>query len=401
MNKPIDKLCNFGFIAINILVFLSFSNLAIFFSFYNYLETLPIPSEWAGALVGIVAVSALIIRPFISPILTPKNSIRWISAGLVATAISLLLYPFAQSLIPMILLRTLHGAAYVTMISASIALLMPFMPVEKSGQGFGILTITIAVPYAIVPYLLETVLADISLATVYAGSSIMMIPAALLLIPLTKHVRKLQLSDSLDKDHHTLPKGSLWLNIKHPKILCLLLANSLLFSVFAVISFFIKIFCENGHITGRPELFLAITTTTMIVERLLLNKFFDRANKALLIIISLLTFTAALVTLGLSSSSTQLYIAACIYGLGLGAASPLMNGLMFTISKPIYRGLNTNLMLEMVDSGFFIGPTLCGLALAAGLAPKMIILICAGMIMLAVTFIIPLIKIKSNTTNIK
>lgn len=401
MNKPVEKLFNFGFIAINILVFLAFSNIAIFFSFYNYLETLPIPNKWAGALIGLIAVSALIIRPFISPMLTHKNAIRGIAIGIAATITSLLLYPLAQSLIPMILLRILHGASYVTMISSSIALLMIFMPAKKSGQGFGILTIIIALPYAIVPYMLETVFANIPLATVYAGSSVMMIPAALLLIPLSKHLHELQLNDSSSEEHHKLPKGSLWINIKQPRIFCLLIANSLLFSVFAVISFFIKTFCESGHITGRPELFLTITTTTMIIERLLLNSFFDRANKALLIIISLLTFTAALITLGFSDSHIQFYIAALIYGLGLGAASPLMNGLMFTISKPIYRGLNTNLMLEMVDSGFFIGPTLCGAALAAGFAPKMIIMICASMIIIAVTFIIPLLKIKSNTSNTK
>lgn len=80
-----------------------------------------------------------------------------------------------------------------------------------------------------------------------------------------------------------------------------------------------------------------------------------------------------------------------MYGVGIGAATPLLNGLMFVVSKPEYRGLNTNLMLEMVDAGFILGPVAGGLAVAGGVGQLPILMGCAGAAILAALLMIPFI----------
>lgn len=389
-----NKLWNLGFITLNILVLLAFCNLAVFFSFYNYLDTLPIPRAWNGILIGVFSVSSLLIRPFISTILNRNNAIKGIAIGLLLTTIALLLYPLAKSLVPMILLRIFHGAAYVTLVSSSIVLLMAFLPPQKSGQGFGIITIATLLPYAIIPYILENFFANTSLDFVYAITATLMIPSALLLIPLIKQLRKQTLSNDIPKQSK-LPKGSLWINVKQARIFLLLLANGLVFAVFSIVIFFSKTFWD-GSSGVKPEFFFIVSTISIILTRLFLGSLFDKYNKGVLILISLLVFAISLVLLNSANSGMLFYLSAFIYGLGIGAATPLMNGLMFALSKPIYRGLNTNLMLEMVDSGFFIGPGLCGLAISFGFSRNFILLACAGAIILAATLIIPLIKLNKH-----
>jgi MFS family permease len=51
-------------------------------------------------------------------------------------------------------------------------------------------------------------------------------------------------------------------------------------------------------------------------------------------------------------------------GLGWGVVMPVLNALMFDISPPRLRGLNTNLGVQMFQGGFFLGPLLGGLILA-------------------------------------
>jgi len=387
--KSKDTLFNLGFLTLNALVLFSFSNLAVFFSFYSYLKTLPIPGYWHGILIGLLSASALIVRPLISTRLTPRNAIRGVALGLAFMAVSLLLYSHAHSLLFMALLRILHGAAYVTMVSSTVTLLMVFMPPEKSGQGFGIITIMTLLPYAIIPFVIENSFAHVPLDSIYCFMALLMLPPGLLLIPLAKRVREHALSEKQSADK--LPKGSLWLNVSQPKILCLLVANGLLFAVFALVFFFLKTFCANSGI-GNPGLFFTTSTGVMIAIRIFLGPLFDRFNKAALTIISLIMLAISLTLLDSVDSIARFYAAATMYGVGVGAATPLMNGLMFAISRPLYRGLNTNLMMEMVDAGFFLGPAICGFALATGFSQTTIISVCIGAIVLAAGLIIPLMK---------
>ncbi len=394
MNIPNNKLLNTGFLTLNVLLLLAFSNLTIFFSFYDYLQTINIPGEFTGIVIGIFAASAIIIRPFISTVLNINNAVKWLSVGLIATATALILYLYIHSFFLMILLRILHGSAYVVVVSSAITLLMAFMPPDKSGLGFGIISITTTIPYAIIPYIIGIFFSNTPLQLIYAASATLVLPALLLLFPLFKQLKQQNTHNPVH--HHKLSAKNLWANIKQPEIICILIANALLFSVFALIMFFLKTFYKNDNI-GTPELFFTLFTVTMIVARIIFGNLFDKYNKAILIIISLIIFSVSLVMLNNANSKILFYSAAIVYGLGMGSCSPLMNSLMFSFSRPEYRGLNTNLMLEMVDSGFFLGPAACGFAIASGITRSEILTTCSIIIIIAALLITPLIKHKTHS----
>lgn len=384
---PRMRLFNFGFLSLNLLVLFAFCNLAVFFSFVSFLDQLPIEPRWHGVLIGLLSASALVVRPIISPWLTPYNATRAVAAGLTLTAMSLLLYSQVHSLVPMILLRVLHGAANVTMLSASVTLLVAFMPPKKSGQGFGIITIMTLLPYAVIPLILENSVGHVPLGDVYMYTALLMLPPALLLIPIARRVRAM--GSTQQGTGNRQPEGGLRLNLAQPKVLLLLGSNGLLFSVFSIVFFFIKTFCSQSGI-GNPGLFFTVSTCVMIGVRICFGSLFDRYDKAVLGMASLLVLTLAILLLNAMQSPALFYAAATLYGVGVGAATPLMNGLMFTISQPQYRSLNTNLMLEMVDAGFFLGPAACGLALAADLDQTTILWACAGIILMAAGLLYPL-----------
>lgn len=373
------SLCNFGFIALNVFVLFAFSNLAVFFNFYGFLGGLPIPPQWSGVLIGVFSASALAVRPVISARLSVGSAVRAVGAGLGLTVVSLMLYAHVDTLVPMLLLRVLHGAAYVITMSASVTLLMVFMPPEKSGQGFGIITIMTLLPYAVIPYVLEHALASVPQAAIYTYTALLMLPPALLLLPLSRQVRA---SGAAGAGGASLPGGSLAANLRQPRVIMLLLANGLVFCVFSSMFFFLKTFCAMAGL-GDPGLFFTVATGVMIATRVVFGPLFDRFDKGVLAAVSLLLFAAGVLMLSVMTSLAVFYAAAVVYGVGVGSATPLMNGLMFTISQPKYRGLNTNLMLEMVDAGFFLGPAACGLALSAGFGPGPILAVCVAALALS------------------
>ncbi len=383
-----DRLFNSGFIALNIFILFAFCNLAVFYSFYNYLETLSVPADFRGILIGLLSVSALIFRPVISPFLTPKNAVSAMAAGLGVTIACLWLYGSAVSLSWLIPLRILHGAGYVLLVSASVTLLVVFMPPAKSGQGFGIVSIMTLLPYAVVPLIFEKGFPGIPQPRIYFYTAQVLLCTALLLIPLKKMVAKR--SGTEQALGQRLPKGSVWANLRQVRISLLLFANCLVFSSFSLIFFFLKTFSGQSRI-GDAGLFFTVSTLVMIASRLVLGPLFDRFDKAAMIIASLGVFAASLWLLGMVASASQFYGVAAMYGLGVGAATPLLNGLMFVVSKPEYRGLNTNLMLEMVDAGFILGPVAGGLAVAGGVGQLPILMGCAGAAILAALLMIPFI----------
>ena len=69
------------FIYFNIAVFLAFINIAVFFSFEEYLRALPIDPQWFGLLIGLFSAVALVLRPFISPFSHGGNARSWIVLG--------------------------------------------------------------------------------------------------------------------------------------------------------------------------------------------------------------------------------------------------------------------------------------------------------------------------------
>lgn len=388
------SLLNFGFITLNIFVLFAFSNLAVFFNFYGFLEQLTISPQWSGILIGIFSASALAVRPVISARLSINSAVFVLAAGLFLTIISLLLYGYVETLVPMLLLRILHGAAYVVMMSAAVTLLMVFMPPEKSGQGFGIITIMTLLPYAIVPYIMEHLSAAVSQATIYTYTALIMLPPAMLLLPLSRQVRS---AGSAMTGGTSLSGSDLLTNLRQPKIIMLLSANGLVFCVYSSMFFYLKTFCKMAGL-GDPGLFFTVATCVMIATRIFFGHLFDRYNKGLLAAVSLLLFAAGVLMLSAMSSLAVFYTAAVIYGVGVGSATPLMNGLMFTISEPEFRGLNTNLILEMIDAGFFIGPAACGLALSAGFGTEPILFaLVAALIMSA--FLMILLRNSNHTRN--
>lgn len=388
--KSEQRLLNPGFIVLNIFILFAFCNLAVFYSFYDYLGTLDISKHWRGVLIGLLPVSALILRPFISSRLEIKNAVMAMALGLGTAVACLFLYSRVQTLAGFFPLRIIHGTAYVLLVSASITLLVAVMPKEKSGQGFGLVSIMTLLPYAVVPLIIEKGFTQLHQSQVYFYTGLILAGSAILLIPLNKIVKS-HYPVPGQEGEPVSPKGHIWINLKQGSILALLLANGLVFSAFSLVFFFLKTFSGTMGM-GDAGLFFTVSTLVMIVSRIVMGPLFDKFNKAALILISLGVFSISLFFLGQVTSNGQFYGIAVLYGLGVGGATPLLNGLMFMVSEPEYRGLNTNLMMEMVDAGFFLGPIAGGLAVANGAGPKSILMGCAAAAFLAACLMIPLWK---------
>ncbi len=350
-----NSLFSYGFIALSLTALFGFCNIAIFYSFYHYLGTIGVPHQWIGILLALEPLTAFVLRPVISPLLHAGNGLRCVRYALVANGAALLCYPFATTVLSLVAVRIFHGMAFVVLVSAVATLLVLFIPPEKSGQGFGIFSLMTLLPYAILPPLNEWVLTQVgNEATTYALAAGFMLPALVSLMPLGNMVaQKIKEHGFSRRPCNCL--ADVITNLKTPGIGLILGANFCFFVSSTTIFYLIKDFAPTIGVSNSG-MFFTVSTVAVIVMRLGGSGFFDRGDKKKVLLGAGLLFCLALYSFGHLYGQTLFFLVAAVYGACLGVILPLLNAAMFLVSAPNMRGLNTNLMLFMMDAGYVVGP---------------------------------------------
>jgi MFS family permease len=381
-----QKLLSCEFLALCLIIVAAFCNVSVFYSFYHYLGAIGIPVAWRGFLVGLEPMAAFILRLVVLPWLHVQNAllVTMISlALLVAVSCS---YLWVLTVPAMIILRILHGAAFVLLTSAVIALVVNFIPSGKSGQGFSTLSVATMIPYAVIPPLSELLLPYVHTeADVYAGVSIFSVAAFVLLLALRGRISSA--IQSLDGVLLRRPSLAEIRDNFHMRAVLLLLVSILfVYLAHATFFYFLKDLSLQTGI-GDVGIFFSICMLTMIAVRILGGLIFDRMDKPRLLKIGLCVLILCIIMLPMAAASTPFYFLAVVYGLCMGVILPLLNALLFSASPPALRGLNTNLTLFALDAGYFVTPYLGGLLITMGAGFDILFYMGAGYVVLSLVFI--------------
>ena len=278
------------------------------------------------------------------------------AAGVILVLFS---YSLAEGFYSMLLVRVLHGCAHVIMATALMAIIVGYIPREKSGQAFGLLSITTLLPYALVPPVL-TPLTNLlgGYTRVLALFGLMMV----FMIPITLMAGPQKYSQGKTGSADKLSTREVFENLKNIRVFLILLAMLLTFSGYAMVFFTIAGFGRTIGILDAG-LFFTFSTISEIGVRVAVGSWFDKTNKAHLAGWSLLGLGLGYAVLAHASGPVAFFALGGVLGLGWGVAFPVLNALMFDISPVRFRALNTNLGFQMFQGGFFLGPFLGGLIL--------------------------------------
>jgi len=360
MSRP-DRILTREFFSLNIIIFLNFCNIAVFFQFHSYLQNeLHLSLQQIGLLIGLFAFTGLLIRPIISPFFHPGNAKKWIFLSSAAVILSLLLYRAASGFWSMALVRVIHGTVYVVMGTAMMAKIVGAIPPGRSSQAFGIISVITLLPYAVMPPLLD-VLIRISggFVPVVTLTALFMV----LIFPLLLWVKGAPSAE--DPSHaQRIGKKELVQNVKDRRILSLLIISLLLYVAFTPVFYFLKGYGDKIGI-ANPGWFFTLSTFTEIGVRLFGGPYFDRTKKGRLLAYSLVALAVAYPILANTSGKALFYALGLFFGLCWGISMPLLSGLLFDLSPQKLRALNTNLGVEMFQGGLFLGPMAGGWILGA------------------------------------
>jgi predicted MFS family arabinose efflux permease len=346
-------LFSLGFLAINLQFALVTAIAALFFAFSGYLAHLGIGPATAGFIISADSLAALVIQPIIAPLVHPGASRRWLAGGSLVLAAALFMAGQVTSVPFLVTARLLQGAGFICVVSALVTMIVQCIPPDMSGRAFGWVSLIRLVPYAVIPPLFDLIkIAPSSFGKVLALAGV----AAL--VP----ILALALPQSLTAEQAAAPAPGLsgmLDSLRSPSVIMLLLSSLLLFCGYSAVFFYLKEFGIGMRI-ANVSLFFTIATVAMILVRLCGGWFFDRYSKIILCVMGLFATAVCYALLPACASGRGLFILAGIAGLGWGVAMPLQAAVMFDISSPRTRGMNQNLLIVMMQAGFFLGPLLGG-----------------------------------------
>jgi predicted MFS family arabinose efflux permease len=338
------------FLILSFVLFVSYCNVAVFFQFHRHLASLPINAEWDGFIIALFSLVVIAVRLFISPFLAPGNSYFWLSLSTALLIPVMFLYDPARDVWSLSLVRAIHGTVYAVMVTALTSRVVSCIPRDKSAQAFGLVSVMTLLPYAVIPPLLGPL-------TLWAGGFERVLELSsllfLLVLPLLFFIRKIDPAVAVPNRKFTAAEFRE--NLKDPSIILLLLISLLIWTTFTPVFFFLK---DYGHRIGidNPGWFFTLSIFTEIGVRLFAGSFFDRIDKRKLLAFSMLWLCLGYVGIVSLRGELLFYSLGLFMGLGWGVAIPVLSGLVFDVSAPRFKALNTNLSMVMFQGGFFLGP---------------------------------------------
>ena len=358
------KLLTREFILLFLMAMCSNSFIAVYYCFEQWMQGLGIDPTWRGVLLSALFAMILVFRPLTSVVMLRHGKFWPMAISLVVCTCVMLLYPFATptNAVPLILaLRIVQGIALAIYSACTVGVLVECIPPGQSARGFALFSLTMLLPYSIIPAVSEEILPLVGTeANLFAWIAILGIPSFIMVLLLGKRLWRPEVSGQETKG---LTKKDLWNSIRHSGLAFVNLA-CLSFSMTTVMAiFYIKGLCQ---LTGEnPALFFTAYSVTIILVRVFGSQMMDTLPRHKVSIICALVLSGCM--LGFSWAPSWWFVPiACIYGLGLGLLYPLLAAAVYDRSTPEMRGINSNVMMATFDASGMLAPILGGVVLAEG-----------------------------------
>lgn len=349
--KNTSTLFSQNFIHLTLSVFL------ISTAFYFLIPTLPVylqdvlhvGKREVGMIIGTYTLAALLIRP-VSGYALDSLGRKWIF--LITTilfSLLFLLYPFAMALLPLLILRFLHGLNWGASTTAGFTLVVDLVPVEKRGRGIGYFGLSFTVAMSIGPVIGLKVMGQdhfTALFLVAGGVSILgILMASLVNYPAFKRPEESVFSLKMLISKQSVPVA---LNI-------LILAAS-----YGGVLTFITIYAKENDLNSFTGWFFTIMAVGTALTRVFSGSLFDRYGPTWISVFGMISVSGGLLLLAHVPVLSFFLISGFFIGVGFGVIFPTLQTMANNVVTPDRRGAANSTFLSGLDLGIGLGSVLTG-----------------------------------------
>ena len=311
------------------------------------------PFEVGLILASYSYVTAIALVPF--GLLSDKIGHRkMLIAGLILYTLVPLLYPLANNLPQLGLIRAFHGFACAVFSPAAIALTLDTSTQDHWGEALGWFTTATQSALVVGPALGGLLLSYYGVKAVFYTCSI--IPLLGLIFAIFR------LTTIQPAGAKEVISSGLWSWLKQPIIFAGLTAPLFFTIGSGTILTFMPLHSQG---LGISKTGAGIIIATVYIGSALLRvpggKLSDKIGRKPVILLGLMVSFAAMLSISFMNSFPGLIVAAIFYGVGMGIAMPASYTLVADLTPPEVRGLTMGITSSFLHGGLALGPTVMGI----------------------------------------
>ncbi|MDI6812175.1 MAG: MFS transporter [Desulfitobacteriaceae bacterium] len=346
-NAALPKLWTRDFILIALI------NLIIFLGFQMLMPTLPFfvtylggSNAAAGLVIGVFAVSSVLIRPFAGKAIDTYGRKGVFLLGLVVFLMSVLAYHWLASIVVLMLFRFIHGLGWGASSTAGGTIAADVIPKKRLAEGMSFYGLASNLSMAIGPALGLYLIQRYSFGALFFSSASTVVLA--LLFALVIHYQK-------TPPNSAKVKASLFEKSAFRPSLIIFFVTM---TYGAIVSFLALYTKELG--IGNIGPFFTVYALTLIVVRPVFGKVADRRGYNIVMIPGLLAVLVTMILISKSQALGLLLTAAVIYGIGFGAVQPTLQAMAVQNVPFNRRGAANGTFYSAFDLGIGLGSGIWG-----------------------------------------
>jgi MFS family permease len=299
----------------------------------------------AGLVTGMLAFTALLLRPFVGWLADAWRRRPMVLIGTACYTVANLMYAVFGSLPLLLMSRVLHGFGLSNYSTASSAFLADIAPRHRRAEAMGFYAITMDIGLLGGPALAFFLIGYTGLQRIFFLTAGLACIAFFISIPVREH-RAPRIGPA--------PPWQLKTGIVAKEALpAAWLAFCLGMGVGPVVAF-IAIFAREIGV-NNPGLFFTVQALALMASRTFSGRLSDRRGRAFVLIPGLISIAVGLMLLPFARNLLELLLSAAFIGMGFGSSQPATMALTVDLVSPEQRGMAVSTYFLGFDSGISLG----------------------------------------------
>jgi len=281
----------------------------------RYVVSLGESVSLGGVIVGLLALTAMVARPFSGAMADRLNNKRILIVSSAMTALTVICYSFVDSIPLLMLLRIMHGALFAITSTTSVAFASTFIPRNKMGEGIGYLGFGQVFAVAVGPGIGMFVSERFGYYGIFAlSSATSVLAAAFMTLIRNKHIRR---NERMEKFRFRFAD---YLEVR---LLPLAILGGLFAFCTGMNSAFMALLGDERGISNIG-LYFTVNAVALLIIRPLSGKLNDKKGVAAIMLPAYIIAAAGMSLLGVSSAIWMILLAAVFIAIGQGSGQPAL-----------------------------------------------------------------------------
>jgi MFS family permease len=309
----------------------------------------------AGIVAGMLAFTALLMRPFVGWLADAWRRRPMVLIGTGCYAAANLIYAVVRSLPLLMAGRVLHGFGLSNYSTASSAFLADIAPPRRRAEAMGYYSIMMDIGLLGGPALGFFLVEYIGLQHIFFLTAALACIAFIISVPVREH----RAPRSGPMPQWRLKTGI----VSKPALPAAWVAFCMGMGVGPIIAF-MAIFAQKKGI-ANPGLFFTVQAIALMLSRTFSGRLSDRHGRIFVIVPGLFSMAIGLLLLPIAHTLLHLMLSAVFLGIGFGSSQPATMALTVDLVSPDERGMAVSTYFLGFDSGISIGSFVLGAIISA------------------------------------